>query len=168
MSTIKKAFQPIVTLLSTAMSANADATIASVMDEVTALASAKSGSGGGKPQNFHKNEAGEVVAIKCAYHKLWMDPRVAEFGKKANSPTGLAVMCKEGTSNWTKQHRDFKQASQQILEDLKAGEISVDDIEARETELLKARDEVKPREDGYGFETLDECLADSQARGYEV
>jgi len=164
MATIKKAYLAIVTVLTTAVEADENATIASVLDEVTALAAAKTGSGGGKATAFHRDENGEVVAIKCYYHKLWMDPRVVEFGKKATSPTGMNNMCKEGVSNWTKQQRDVKTQEAELLGRVTSGDLAVEDIPAEQERIAEEAKLVSPREDGYGFETLEECLEDSAAR----
>lgn len=164
MATIKKAYLAIVTVLTTAVEADENATIASVLDEVTALAAAKTGSGGGKATAFHRDENGEVVAIKCYYHKLWMDPRVVEFGKKATSPTGMNNMCKEGVSNWTKQQREVKTQEAELLGRVTSGDLAVEDIPAEQERIAEEAKLVNPREDGYGFETLEECLEDSAAR----
>jgi len=164
MATIKKAYQAIVSVLTTAVEADENATIASVLDEVTTLAAAKTGSGGGKATAFHRDENGEVVAIKCYYHKLWMDPRVVEFGKKATSPTGMNNMCKEGVSNWTKQQRDVKTQEADLLGRVTSGDLAVEDIPAEQERIAEEAKVVNPREDGYGFETLEECLEDSAAR----
>lgn len=164
MATIKKAYQAIITVLSAAVEANPEATIASVIDHVTDLASAKTGAGGGKATAFHRDENGEVVAIKCYYHKLWMDPRVVEFGKKATSPTGMNNMCKDGVSKWTKQQRDIKQEEAGLLGRVTAGELAIEDIPAEQERIQADAKLVTPREDEYGFETLEECIADSEAR----
>ena len=164
MATIKKAYQAIITVLSAAIEADENATIASVMAEVTELASAKTGAGGGKATAFHRDEEGEVVAIKCYYHKLWMDPRVVEFGKKATSPTGMNNMCKDGVSKWTKQQRDVKAQEAELLGRVTSGELAVEDIPAEQERIAEEAKVITPREDEYGFETLEECLADSEAR----
>lgn len=161
---IKKAYQAILTVLTSAIEADPNATIAGVIDEVTALAAAKTGAGGGKATAFHRNEEGEVVAIKCYYHKLWMDPRAVEFGLKATSPTGLNNMCKDGVSKWTKQQRDVKAQEAELLNRVTSGELAVEDIPAEQERIAEEAKLVAPRDDEYGFETLEECLADSEAR----
>ena len=164
MATIKKAYQAILSVLTTAVEADENATIASVLDEVTTLAAAKTGSGGGKATAFHRDENGEVVAIKCYYHKLWMDPRVVEFGKKATSPTGMNNMCKDGVSKWTKQQRDVKAQEAELLGRVTSGDLAVEDIPAEQERIAEEAKAILPREDEYGFETLEECLKDSAAR----
>lgn len=161
---IKKAFVEIVELLQE----NLSASVESVLPQVLAIASAKTGSGGGKATTFHKNEAGEVVAINCYYHDLWMDPRVVEFGSKSNSPTGFNSMCKDGVNKWTKQQREQKNAEAALLSRVAAGELAVEDIAAEQERIAEEAKRIEPREDGYGFATLEECLADSEARGYAV
>lgn len=157
---IKKAYQPIVSLLE----ANPDVKVKTLLDQVRELASAKS-AGGGAATTFHKDEAGNVVAIKCYYHQKWMNPQLAEFGKKTGSASGYNTMCKDGLSKWNKQQSAFKRAKEELLSALAAKEITPDDIAAKLAEFEQARDQVIPREDSYGFDTLEECLADNAARG---
>lgn len=161
---IKKAYVAIVEVLQ----ANLDAKVEDVLPQVIELAQAKTGSGGGKATTFHKNEAGEVVAIKCYAHDLWMDPRVAEFGAKTSSPTGLNNMCKDGVNKWTTAQRKKKNAESDLLTRVAAGELAPEDIAAEQERIAEEANTIEPREDGYGFETLEECLADSQERGLEV
>lgn len=159
---IKKAYQAIISTLE----ANRDSVVGDIIDNIIELASAKTGGGGGKATSFHRNEAGEVVAIHCYYHKVWLSPKLIEFGTKASSATGLNSMCKSGVSNWTKQERAFKKAKEDLLTEVAAGTIDVSDLKDLLAELDMARDEVVPIEGDYqGFETLDECLADLDARG---
>lgn len=158
--TVKKAYGDIVDL----MNANLDSKVSDILPEVLAIATAKTGSGGGKATVFHRNEAGEVVAIKCYYHKLWMDPRQVEFGKKATSPTGLNNMCKDGVSKWTKQQREAKTAEGDLLTRVSAGELAIEDIPAEQERIKNESARIDAREDGYGFETMEECVADSDAR----
>ena len=162
--TIKKAYEAIINALKAAMEANIEATIESVIDEIVTLASAKSGAGGGKATQFHRNEEGIVVAIKCYYHKLWMDPEVVEFGKKATSATGLNNMCKEGVSKWTAQQRAAKLAGAELLDQVVAGTLLAEDIPAAQKRIADECAVIVPREDSYGFETLEECLEDSANR----
>lgn len=164
MATIKKAYVAIVEVLQ----ANLGATVEEVLPQVLELASAKTGSGGGKATTFHKNEAGEVVAIKCYAHDLWMDPRVAEFGSKTSSPTGLNNMCKDGVNKWTAAQRKLKNAEGELLSKVAAGEIAPADIAAEQERIAAEAKTIEPREDGYGFATLEECLADSEERGLAI
>jgi len=152
---IKKAYTQIIDFLQD----NAQATVSDVLDAVIEMASAKTGNGGGgKPSMFHKDEQGVVDGIFCYYHKLWMDPAVAEFGVKASSPTGYNNMCKDGVSKWTKQQRDAKKAESALLQRIASGELSVDDLANEQAAIEEARTEIIPRADGYGFATLEELL----------
>jgi hypothetical protein len=158
---IKKAYEAIVEVLQ----ANLSATVEEVLPQVLELASAKTGSGGGKATTFHRNEAGEVVAIFCYAHKLWMDPRVAEFGAKAGSATGFNNMCKDGVNKWTSAQRKKKAAEGELLARVADGEVAPADIAAEQARIADEAGTIEPREDNYGFETLEECLADSEERG---
>lgn len=161
MATIKKAYAAIAELLQ----ANTSALVSDILPEALSLMTAKTGGGGSHATTFHRDEAGNVVAVRCYYHGLWMDPRVAEFGAKATSATGLNSMCKDGVSKWTKQQRDLKKGRDELLAAVANGDVQASDIPAKMEELEEAAKAVIPREDGYGFETLEECLEDSAARG---
>lgn len=155
MATIKKAYVDIIALLQ----ANLSMAVSDILPDVIELASAKTGAGGGKATTYHKNEDGEVVGILCYYHKLWMDPSKVEFGAKTGSATGLNPMCKDGVSKWTKQKNDAKKASAALLDLVAAGDLAVEDIAAEQVKITEAAGAIVPREDGYGFETLEELLA---------
>jgi len=158
MATIKKAYQPIISLLE----ANPDEQVCNILVQAIALASAKTGGGGGKATAHHRDEDGNVTAIHCFYHKTWMDPSVVEFGKKASSATGLNSMCKEGVSKWTKQQRAYKQGKESLLEAVASGDLLAEDVPSALEELNTLRQVITPLEGDYqGFETLDECLANS-------
>lgn len=158
MSTIKKAYKEIVALLED----NQESLVSEVLPQIITLAQSKTSGGGGKATVFHRDdETGEVVAVKCYYHKLWMDPRIAEFGKKATSPTGLNNMCKEGVSKWTKQQREVKAAEAGLLAQLSEGTLLPEDIAQAQEDIVSNAARIEPREDDYGFETLDECIANS-------
>ena len=159
MTQIKKAYQSIVSLLE----ANPDAKVKTLLDQVRDLASAKS-SGGGSASTFHK-DGDNVTAIRCYYHGLWMNPEIAEFGKKTGSASGFNPMCKDGLSKWNRQQSQFKKAKEQLLARVAAGEVQAADIANELAMFEQARDQIIPREDSYGFATLEECLADNAARG---
>lgn len=154
MATIKKAYADIVSYLQD----NADAAVADVLPTVVEMASAKSGGGGGKPSTFHRDEEGNVVGIFCYYHKLWMNPADVEFGQKASSATGFNNMCKDGVSKWTKQQRGAKAAKEQLLAQVSAGEVAPEDIADEMARIEEEASVIVPREDGYGFATLEELL----------
>ncbi len=161
MASIKKAFQPIIDVLES----NPKAKVADILEQVIALAAAKTGGGGGGVSSYHKNEDGVVTAIRCAYHKLFMDPRVVEFGAKASSATGFSSMSKDGTAKWNAQYKEAKEAEAGLLDQVTSGDLVPADIPAAQTAIAEKRAEIVPLEDGYGFATLEECLADSEARG---
>ena len=161
MSSIKKAFVEIVEVLQ----ANANELVGDILPQIVALASAKTGGGGGKATTFHKNEDGVIVAIRCYYHGLWMSPEVVDFGKKASSATGLNSMCKDGVSKWTKQERTAKAASSQLLTDVANGDVEATDLTAVMADIEAERELRVAREDAYGFDTLEACLEDNVARG---
>lgn len=152
---IKKAYTAIVALLT----ANQGLQVSDVLAEVIELASAKTGGGGGQASTFHKDEEGNTIAIRCYYHGLWMDPAEVEFGAKASSPTGLNSMCKDGMSKWTKQQRAAKAARNELLDSVANGETSADDLPGLLAEIEETRNAVIPREDEYGYESLEDLLA---------
>lgn len=157
MSTIKKAYQDIVTFMQEAVANNSKVKVSDILPQVIELASASRA--GGTASTFHKDADGNVVAIRCYYHKLWMDPRVAEFGAKANTATGYNSMCKDGMSKWTKQQRDLKKAKEELLNRLSSGKLTIADLPAEQERIEQDATVIVPREDGYGFNTLEELLA---------
>lgn len=168
MSAIKKVFAPLMEAINAALEADPKVKVSAILPELEALMSAKSGSGGGKATTFHRNEAGEVTAVKCYYHGLWMDPRVAEFGEKKSSASGFNSMCKDGMSKWTKQNAAAKKAKEELLAKVGTGEVAADQIAGLLAQIEADREVIHPREDGYGFATLEEVQADSQARGLSI
>jgi hypothetical protein len=155
MATIKKAFQPIISFLE----ANRDSKVKTILDGVIELASAKTGGGGRSSENVLRDAEGNVVAVFCYYHKKYEPVADVEYGKKATSSTGLNSMCKEGTSNWTKQQRAAKKAGEELLSQVSAGEIAIEDIEAMRTQIKEDTAAITPRADGIGFDTLEEAQA---------
>ena len=61
MSKVKKVFAPLAEFLQ----ANTDKTVGEVLTEALAFMAAKTGGGGSHATTFHRNEAGEVVAVRC-------------------------------------------------------------------------------------------------------
>lgn len=160
MAKIKKVFIPIIAALTAAIESNPKAKIADIMEQMNDLCSSKTVGGAGG-STFHRDEEGNVVAVFCYYHKKWMDPRVVEFGAKATSPTGLNNMCKEGVSKWTKQNSEAKKAESALLTKLANGELNVSEIPAEQARIHAEAKAIVPREDGYGFDELADCLAHS-------
>ncbi len=161
MSTIKKAFVEIVETLQ----ANTNELVGDILPQIIALASAKTGGGGGKATTFHKNDDGVIVGVRCYYHGLWMSPEVVDFGKKASSATGFNSMCKDGVSKWTKQERAAKTAKEELLQNVASGDVEASDLAQVMADIEEAREARVAREDGYGFSTLEELLEDNVARG---
>lgn len=154
--TVKKAYVDVIAFLE----ANQDKKVKSILADVTAMCEAKAGGGGGAASTFVKDEAGNVVAIRCFYHQTWMDPRVVPFGSKASSATGLNTMCKSGVSKWTKQQRQFKLAQEELLKQVADGTIQASDIAAKLAEAEEARKVIVPLEGNYPtFTSADECIA---------
>jgi len=169
MANIKKAFQPIFTLLTLAMQADPEATIASVYPELEDLASAKTGAGGGKASTFHRDDNGVVVAVKCYYLNKWLHlgAPCVEFGEKKSSASGLNSMCKHGMSNWTKQNAAAKKAKDALLAQVAKEEVAGSDVPEMLVAIDNQRAQIIELEGEYkGFDTLEECLADAEANGY--
>lgn len=155
MSNVKKAYQPIVNLLT----ANQDARVGDILDDVIALAAAKTGGGGGKPTTFHKDAEGNVVAVQCYYFKKWFNPEFVPFGKKATSPTGLDRFTKAGLAAWNKSQSVLKKAKDEALAKLRANEIDADGVNAMITEAEEAaKTQADMPEEYIGFDTLEELL----------
>jgi hypothetical protein len=162
---IKKVFAPIMAILES----NLSASVSDIIEQVRAATSAKTGGGGGKATNFHRNEAGEVTAVKCYAFDKWMDPRLVPFGAKANTPTGLNTMCKAGVSVWTQAQSAFKKGKDAVVADLLAQKITSEDAQAAIAELEAARVAVPelPAEI-QGFDTLEDCQNNSVVNGLAV
>lgn len=160
MANIKKAFQPIVDLLE----ANKDKKVSTILEDIMALAAAKTGGGGGTT-SFHKTEDGTVVALRCAYHKKFFIPSEVEFGAKASSTSGFAAMSKDGTAKWNAQYKAAKEAEAGLLERVSSGDLPVADIPVEQERIAQERAEIVPIEGIEGYETLEECLA---AQGIEA
>lgn len=151
---IKKAYQPIIDFLV----ANEDKKVKSILDQVIALASAKTARAEGNV--FKKDATGATVAIFDYYFKRWMPlvgERAVEFGAKANTATGYNSMCKEGVSLWTKAQRQAKQAGADLLARVASGEVQPSDIAAEQARIEEERKAVPATE--LGFATEDELVA---------
>lgn len=156
---IKKVFQDIVSLLE----ANPESRVRELLPQVQELASAKS-AGGGSATTFHRDEAGNVDAIRCYYHNLWMHPQLGDFGKKAGSASGYNSMCKDGQSKWTKQQSVAKKAKDTLLAQVADGSFT-GNIQEEISRIEAEAKAIITREDGYGFATMEECLADNASKG---
>lgn len=123
---IKKPYQDIVRFLS----ANADLQVSEILDEVRKLCESKSNT-----QTHVKNQAGEVIAVFCYFHKEWELVSECEYGSKASSTTGLNTMCKRGVNGWTKTQSMLKKADAKILEDVMSGKIDASEIREKKDEV---------------------------------
>ncbi len=141
---IKKVFADLVNFLE----ANENSKVKTVMPQILDICSAKGGGGG--VSNFIKDADGNVTHVYCYYHKKWEAVAECEYGAKANSPTGLNSMCKEGTSAWTKQQREAKNANQDLLTAVAKGEVAPGDIAAKQADIEANRAKIIPRADGKG------------------
>lgn len=150
---VKKAFQEIINLLT----ANQSVTVSEILDQAIELASSK-GRGATGGTTVHRDDNGNVVAIKCYYFKKWMPLSHVEFGAKASSASGYNSMCKEGVSKWTKQQSAFRKADQELLEKLMAGDITPEEAQELREANEAERDMIVPHSQGIGFDTIDELL----------
>lgn len=156
MSNVKKAFQPVVEFLQE----NKDSKVKTVLDDVIEMCKAKSA--GGVATASHRDENGDVVAIRCNYYGLWFPTSHVAFGRKEGSNTGFNSMCKEGANNFSKQQRQYKQARENLLDQVAAGELKPEQIPAEQEKLEAARKEPIPFSvPGMGWESLEDCLAQS-------
>jgi len=140
---IKKQFEGVIAFLQD----NADKKVKTLLPAIEEMCSGK---GKGTGSKFRKDAEGNVTHVFCYYHKMWEDVTAVEYGVKAGSPTGLNNMCKEGTSNWTKQDRAFKKNSTELLDKVASGEVSPDDIAGLREDYVAAKANITPREDGHG------------------
>ncbi len=154
--TVKKAYAEIVNLLE----ANRDVKVSKIIDQIIELASAKTGRAEGS--TFVKDAAGQTVAILDYYFKRWMPlvgDKAVEFGAKQKTSTGFNTMCKEGVSAWTKQQREAKNASAELLKKVAAGEIAPSDIASHQAAIEEARKAIVPTELGFdSVEALNKYL----------
>lgn len=148
---VKKQFEEIYAILEE----NRNKKVATIMPQLIELMSRKSNSSG-MANTFLKDESGQVVAVYCYYHKKWEIVADVEYGSKANTATGLNTMCKEGVSNWTKQQRIKKVAEADLLTKVTAGELAVENIGAEREKIAEEAKVIVPREDGQGYEYLEE------------
>lgn len=151
---IKKQYEEVYAFLE----ANKNKKVSSILPDLIALMQSKSG-GSDIGKTFLKNEAGDVIAVFCYYHKKWEDVSVAELGAKANTATGLNTMCKEGVSSWSKQQRIYKKANEELLQLVAKGELSPEELPSRMEALEQARKTIEVRSDEHGYNTADEFLA---------
>lgn len=150
---IKKQFEEIYALLE----ANKNKQIKSVMADLLVLMQSKS-SGSDLNRTFIKDDEGNVTYVYCYYHKKWESVKVAEYGVKANTATGLNTMCKEGVSSWTKQQRAFKKAQADLLQAVANQELSPEELPALMEQLEVERKTIEVRNDEHGFDTAEDIV----------
>ena len=157
MSTIKKQYQELHSLLMSALEEKPKVQLNTLMPQIIALMEAKKG-GSDKGTTFLKDDEGNVVAVYCYYHKKWELVEHIAYGKKANTATGLNTMCKEGVSCWSKQQRTYNKAKDELLMQLSQGEEL--DIAEELAKLEVARKEVLTHTDQeHSFDTHEELTA---------
>lgn len=143
---IKKAYSEIVNLLE----ANKDVKVSKIFDQIVELASAKSTRSEGS--TYLKDVNGNTVAILDYYFKKWMPlvgDKAVDFGQKLKTSTGYNTMCKEGVSAWTKQQREAKNASAELLKKVASGEILPKDIASHQEAIENARKSIVETELGF-------------------
>lgn len=153
-SNIKKDYVELVELLQ----ANQNKKVSTIMDDIIALTTRKSGGGANGSTVYRVN--GEVVAIYCYYHKKYELISHVDYGKKANTASGLNTMCKEGVSNWTKQQRTAKKAESDLLNQLAEGKIEPSELTALRADIDETKSSIIAREDeSHSFDTIEELEA---------
>lgn len=154
MSNVKKNFVPLVEFLQ----ANKGQKVSSILDQVIELCAAKSA--GGVATASHKDDQGNLVAIRCSYYGKWMPVSHVEFGAKAGSTTGLNSMCKEGANNFSKAQRTFKAAKEALLNEVIAHTVQPDEVAGRLETLEAQRTTPLPFSvPGLMFDNLEDLLA---------
>lgn len=153
MQAIKKQFEEVVAFLQ----ANEGKKVASIMPTILEMCG-KASAGGSVGNTVLKDDEGNVVAIYCYYHKKWEPVAEVEYGKKANTTSGLNTMCKEGVSNWTKQQREAKKAKEQLLDKVATSEISPNSIDSHLEAIEVERAKIVGHSSGIGFEHAEEVL----------
>lgn len=151
MANVKKVFEDVYQILID----NQNKKVSSILPDLLEIMSRQKNSSG-QTKNHHTID-GEVVAIFCWYHKKW---ELSEhYGKKANSTTGLNTFCREGVSVWTKNQRLKKQIESDLLKEVMAGAVKPEELPAIKEERMKELDSITPREDGHGYDNLEDLLA---------
>ena len=125
---------------------NSKKKVSSISEDLLAMVAKLSipkSSGAGR--NFVKDAEGNVIAVFCYYHKVWELVEHIPYGKKAsNASTGLNTMCKEGTSNWTKQQKAYKAGESELLTKLSIGEVDVSELPTLKQQLEDAKTAIVP------------------------
>lgn len=163
MTQVKKVFQPLVDLLE----ANKDVKVSKIMEQIIELTMAKANRAEGS--TFLKDAKGNTIAIFDYYFKRWMPlvgEKAVEFGAKQKTATGFNVMCKEGVSHWTKQQREAKNASSDLLKKVSSGEIKPSEIAAYQAQIEEGRKAIAKTE--LGFEKVEDLNKYLAKNGVDV
>ncbi len=147
----KKVFKDLVSFLEV----NKDKMIKNILPEIYNLTHSKICRVEG--DSFIKDKSGKLVAAMCFYYRQWMivtGENAVEFGLKAKTKTGFNTMCKAGLELWLKQQKTAKQATKQIVVDIKADVLAIKDISKREDEIELARTFVAKPKIGYKTKLL--------------
>lgn len=144
------------------LAANKENTVGSIFDELTVLCSTKgrASDGSGSVSTFIKDATGKTVAVFDYYFKRWMPlvgDAMVDFGTKASAASGYASMSKEGTSHWTKQQREAKNALANLLTRIEEGDLALTDIGDAKAEIEANRKVIVETE--AGFATVEELTA---------
>lgn len=145
--TVKKVFTEIYKFLTQ----NKGRRVEEILPQLEALMSPKKGTGS-NATNVIKDENGNIKFIFCYYHKKWEDPKVAEYGEKKGTSTGLNTMCKEGVRQWTKQHNEAKKQKEELLAKVAAGTLKTEQLAAELQKIEAAAKKIIARADGHGFD----------------
>ena len=150
---VKKCYEEIAVLLE----ANENKKVKTIMPQLLELMQKKNNASG-LANTFIKDAEGNPIAIFCYYHKRFELVSEVSYGSKKGTATGLNTMCKEGVSNWTKQQRIKKQAEAGLLTKIVDGELTAEDLPTAQAEIAEIAKEIKPREDGHGYDDADEAV----------
>lgn len=131
MTTIKKGFVEVYDILVE----NKDKKVSTIMDKLIAIMVSKQ-----RDKNHFEDENG--LSIFCYYHKTWELTAQVQYGKKANTSTGLNSMCKVGTNQWTKQQREFKKSKADLLILVASGDLAIKNINGKIEELEIEKDSI--------------------------
>jgi alpha-galactosidase/6-phospho-beta-glucosidase family protein len=143
MTTIKKIYQEVHAILS----ANENKKVKDILPLLEPIMEAQQ-----RDKNHFEDQHG--LWIFCYYHKEWELTKQVEYGKKANTATGLNSMCKVGTNQWTKQQREFKKFKSELLDKVASGEISADQIESEIEKLEEDKNRIVPLWESHWEEAL--------------
>lgn len=147
---IKKQYKDIIALLQE----NSNKKVNTIIDDVIAMASSKS-----VQKAFHKDEeTNEVIAIRCYYFKRWMLLDEVEFGNKKHSPSGFNSMCKIGANQWSKQQREAKQKTTELLTKVSKHEIDAGDIVDLQADIESERQSIDYDLCPTSYDTLEQAL----------